>query len=131
MTNIYIYILWSDNDNNGFDDYIYGIYANEKDAQVTFNQFKIENNIDEYDIDEINDIKEHTLIEGGSRYNNEENFYISRLKVNADIKKIYFLRINEDGGGGKYHNLDWLFVSDDIDQLCHRMYWHYDNEHNR
>lgn len=105
-----VYIQW----NMKKDDYIIGIYRNKKLVSK-----------------ECDDIEETdgTLMEGSSLIRKEDLMMCSSYYTDAN--RIYFLEIHESGGGGSYHEIGWLYASDDKEPLIERAIDYFSEEHNR
>lgn len=57
--------------------------------------------------------------------------YCTQIDLSDDTKELYFLKINESGGGGSYHSQIWLYVTETQEEIIDIAEAYFDNEHNR
>ncbi len=60
----------------------------------------------------------------------EESYYVA-IPIPEDTKFLYLVVINESGGGGSYHELDFLYIEPTIVDAIEHVIDYFDNEHNR
>lgn len=83
--------------------------------------------------------EDNGLIEEFSAVNNELRINCTKIDISNDTKELYFLKIQESGGGGSYHEYVWLYIAvsqDDVIDIakpiwCFQHLLRMENEHNR
>lgn len=123
-----IYIVWQPDyvNNDNLNSHILGIYKTRKAALKKYNSLSktiIEN--DAISSDSCG------LLGEFNGYGNKDIYYCTTLSILDGAKKIYFMKINESGGGGSYHLVSWLYASTSKKELIDDALEYFNNEHNR
>ncbi|AEQ32935.1 hypothetical protein [Megavirus chiliensis] len=124
-----IYIVWKTdhygNMNNDLHNHIIGIYKNKNDAinkcieyDKNFNKNNIESDDD-------------GLLGEFSSIDNDTDIFCNAININNNDKKIYFLKVTEDGGSERYHMDHFLYALTSMTNVMYHVENWVDEEHNR
>lgn len=111
-----VYIIWGES----VDNYIVGIYKDEESALAECTEGE-----------KVSIARDGIIAEDFSRINPDEGIHCSLYYIYEGAHKLYFMEIQESGGGGAYHEVSWLYVSDDREELIEHAIDYFSEEHNR
>lgn len=125
-----IYIVWKTDYSGDADTHILGIYKKNQTALTKCYDYN-ENNDNEEKNAPISKVGSDGLLGEFSGINNNDVCFCSRINVDDNVTRLYFIKINEDGGGGSYHNYNWIYVCTDMEEVIECALDYFSNEHNR
>ena len=141
ISNIYssmaLFIAWkSDEDDGG---HVLGIYKNKdlaiqkRDEHNERNTSHIKKKMRKEDsqIENVLICEDGTLADGCSTIGRAHKTYCSRILVKPRTTTLFFSKIEESGGAGKYHEVFWIIVSESLDSAIDKAVDYFELEHNR
>jgi len=116
-----IYIIWNKDysDINSHHTHIIDVCKTKNDV------------LSKYKIKKINEAEDNHLVCEFGLANGDYKDYCATIEINDDTKKLYFLKINEDGGAQSYHSITWIYVFMHFDDIIERTLDYFSEEHNR
>jgi hypothetical protein len=127
------YIVWKTTTEDNLESHIIAVCNNLPEAEsirstLLKNQEGDENNEDYCDLESDNILFSDCT---NSSLNNSNQISIKLIDIDDNCHTIYFLKIEESRGGGRYHEVSYLYACSSMDMIIDFARDYFDNEHNR
>jgi hypothetical protein len=115
-----IYVIWRTDYDNSEESHIIGIHKNKT---LAINECK------KYKKVTMDKDSSDGLLGEFSTINNKDKYFCTKLNIEK-TDCVYFIKINESGGGGSYHEISWIYGCSSLIDAINIALDFFENEHN-